>query len=133
MHSLSLLLQASDSLIQATGPGDLASSVRITSIIVNGVVRVAAIGAGTYVVWLGHNTLVRGIKGDFEFSGKLYRLKGSAPGLLFVLLGCLAIGWALGAQHFASFETAGGVEVEKSPLAGTSLPPVLPPFPPDSS
>ena len=71
------------------------TAVHITSIVTNGLVRIAAIGAGVCVVWLGHNTLVRGIMGEFEFEGQFGKLKGSAPGLLFVLLGTLAIGWAL--------------------------------------
>jgi len=73
----------------------VAITVQVTSIVANAVVRVAAIGAGVFVVWLGHNTLVRGIKGEFQFEGYGAKLKGSVPGLLFVLLGCAAIGWAL--------------------------------------
>lgn len=121
-----------DVVVQAADGVDLPSGVRIASIVVNGVVRLAAIAAGTYVVWLGHNTLVRGIKGEFEFSGKLYRLKGSAPGLLFVLLGCVAIGWALNAKHFATLET-GPTAADTSRMAGSSVPPRVPQIPRDSS
>lgn len=69
--------------------------INITSIIMNGIVRVAAILAGVCIVWLGHNTMIRGVKGEFEFEGNFAKLKGSTPGLLFVLLGSMAIGWSL--------------------------------------
>lgn len=72
--------------------------LHITGIIANAFIRVSAIAAGVYVVWLGHNTLIRGVKGDFEFDGKWGKLKGSTPGLLFVLLGVTAIGWSLGSK-----------------------------------
>jgi hypothetical protein len=121
-----LFLQVGQAL---SGPG-FDPGVHITSMIVNGVVRLAAIAAGTYVVWLGHNTMVRGIKGDFEFSGKFYRLKGSVPGLLFVLLGCLAIGWALQAKHSGRTgdkpETVQTQGKPASGLQGTSVPPPPP-------
>lgn len=116
-------LAASDAQINAV------ASVNLTSIIMNGLVRISAIGAGVYIVWLGHNTMIRGVKGEFEFEGQFGKLKGSVPGLLFVLLGTLAIGWAL--QTTAS----GGLEIDDpasqeqasadgSPMRGSSIPPV---------
>ena len=98
---------------------DAVATVHLTSVIMNGLVRMAAIGAGVYVVWLGHDTLVRGVSGEFEFEGKFGKLKGSAPGLLFVLLGSLAIGWAL--QTPASGELDIGGE-EKTQLARAHQP-----------
>ena len=83
---------------------DLIASIQITSIVANLIVRLAAIAAGVYVVWLGHHTLVIGIKGEFQFEGSFAKLKGSSPGLLFVLLGCLAIGWALQSKHSGEYE-----------------------------
>lgn len=74
------------------------TSVYIVSIVASLILRVSAIAGGIYIVWLGHNTLIRGVKGEFEFKGSLGRLKGSAPGLLFVLLGSMVIGWALFAE-----------------------------------
>ena len=106
------------------GLGTLPTSVYIASILVNGLVRVAAIAAGTYIVWLGHNTMVLGIKGEFEFAGRFGKLKGSTPGLLFVLLGCLAIGWALQARHGGSTSTtASGAP---APVQGPIIPPPMP-------
>ena len=98
------------------------------SIIMNGIIRIVAIVAGAFIVWLGHNTLIRGIKGEFEFEGAFGKLKGSAPGLLFVLLGSLAIGWALKTPATGNL----GVEVHQTenqtvdanrPSPGSSLPP----------
>ena len=102
------------------------SEIQVTSILANLAVRLAAIAAGTYVVWLGHNTFVRGIKGDFEFDGKWAKLKGSSPGLLFVLLGCLSIGWALQATH------QGEVQTTEQVITDEPSSPNVPELPPDS-
>jgi len=115
-----------------------AASVQIAHIIANALIRIAAIAAGVYVVWLGHNTMVRGIKGDFEFEGKLGKLKGSTPGLLFVLLGVAAIGWALGTKLDselnigASDKDGAETKVEqRGAKAGSAIPyPGEPPPPP---
>ena len=61
--------------------------------------------AGVYVVRLGHDTMVQGIEGKFAFEGSFGKLKGSTPGLMFVLLGTLAIGWALQATASGKLET----------------------------
>ena len=54
---------------------------------------------GYLVVRLGYDLLKRGITGEFKFSTELSRLKiglaSISPGLLFVLLGCLIIGYAM--------------------------------------
>ena len=70
--------------------------------------KLAAILAGYKIVALGHDTLVRGIKGEFDFSGgagsKNYiKLKSASPGLLFVLLVSLLIGWAIFVQKPVSY------------------------------
>lgn len=108
----------------------ITSEVRVASILVNGLVRIAAIAAGTYVVWLGHNTLVRGVKGEFNFEGPHWRLKGSTPGLLFVLLGCLVIGWALATRHYGEETVAPEVEASAGNVPGSSVSPPMPPIPP---
>jgi len=62
-------------------------------------IKLTAIIIGYKIVALGHDTLVRGLKGEFEFSGsdggRGLKLKSSSPGLLFVLLGSLLVGWAV--------------------------------------
>ncbi len=81
------------------------ASINRISIIMNGIIRIAAIAAGVCIVWLGHNTMIRGIKGEFEFEGQFGKLKGSTPGLLFVLLGSLVIGWSLQTTASGEFGT----------------------------
>jgi hypothetical protein len=122
--------------VNPSGGLDFPASVRIASILANGIVRIAAIAAGTYIVWLGHNTLIRGIKGEFEFSGKVGKLKASTPGLLFVLLGSSVIGWALLAEHRGTLEANSQPDApssqpssKDSDIKGTSVPPPLPPPP----
>ena len=103
-----------------------AKLLQLSGIIASTLIRIAAIIAGVYVVWLGHNTMVRGIKGEFEFEGPFGKLKGSFPGLLFVLLGVTAIGWALNTTTTANFNV--GLEDASGPGPGTSI--TLPPPPP---
>lgn len=54
-------------------------------------IRIVAFVIGYKVVVLGHDTMVRGIRGEFqleaESSGQHLRLQSGIPGLLFVLLG----------------------------------------------
>ena len=88
-----------------TSEVEAAASINRISIIMNGIIRIAAIGAGVTIVWLGHNTMIRGIKGEFEFEGDFGKLKGSTPGLLFVLLGSLVIGWSLQTTASGGFGT----------------------------
>jgi hypothetical protein len=54
---------------------------------------------GFWTVYLGYDLLKRGVKGEFKFSAKLSGgkadLVSASPGLLFVLLGIILIGFAL--------------------------------------
>lgn len=63
-------------------------------------IKLTAMIAGYKIVALGHDTLVRGLKGEFVFTGHVSKdrgvaLKSASPGLLFVLLGSLLIGWSV--------------------------------------
>ncbi len=125
---ITVLLVSGSVLAASEAQIDSAVSINLTSIIMNGLIRIAAIGAGVYIVWLGHNTLIRGVKGEFEFEGQFGKLKGSAPGLLFVLLGTLAIGWALQTTASGSFDIDESASQENSSptkhtLSGSSIPP----------
>ena len=104
------------------------AAVQITVAIGNIAIRIAAIAAGTYVVWLGHNTMVRGIKGEFEFEGAFGKLKGSVPGLFFVLMGVVAIGWALNTKIDSDLNIGTGQPDRET--ADTEIPPPPPPPPP---
>ena len=70
-------------------------AVQIAVVISNLTIRLAAIGAGVYIAKLGHDTMVREVKGKFEYKSKFGELKANIPGPLFILLGTMAIGWAL--------------------------------------
>lgn len=64
------------------------------------IIKLTAMVAGYKIVSLGHDALVKGLKGEFLFTSNLAKdrgmmLKGASPGLLFVLLGSLLIGWAI--------------------------------------
>lgn len=64
------------------------------------IIKVTAMIVGYLIVKLGFDALVRGIKGEFDFSGKLashgeLRLLSASPGLFFILFGSLIIIWAL--------------------------------------
>jgi hypothetical protein len=54
---------------------------------------------GFWTIYLGYDLLKRGVKGEFKFSAKLSGgkadLVSASPGLLFVLLGIILIGFAL--------------------------------------
>jgi hypothetical protein len=126
LQTLATPVLGADDVAEAMNAGlSTATSVEIATIVTNGIVRIAAIAAGVYIVWLGHNTMVRGVRGEFEFEGKLGKLKGSVPGLLFVLLGSAVVGWAL--QTKVSGEIRAGMELAGSQHggAGTSIEPPL--------
>lgn len=64
------------------------------------ILKLTAMIAGYKIVALGHDTLLKGLRGEFEFVGsvgdkKSISLKGASPGLLFVLLGSLLIAWSI--------------------------------------
>ena len=85
---------------------------------------------GYLTVRLGHQLISSGVKGEFKFSASLGGTKADlasvSPGLLFVLLGILLIGYAMGVE-----------KVVRQQLPGQSIapPPLTPPsspFPSDS-
>ena len=102
------------------------TALQITVAIGNILIRITAIAAGTYVVWLGHNTMVRGIKGEFEFKGAFGKLKGSVPGLFFVLMGVVAIGWALNTKITSDLK----ISAEQAHSENRDTPILAPPPPP---
>ncbi|MTV52539.1 hypothetical protein [Pseudoduganella buxea] len=72
-------------------------------------IKLTAMIAGYKIVCLGHDSLVRGLKGEFVFTGTVGKerglmLKGASPGLLFVLLGSLLIAWAMYVDKPISWE-----------------------------
>jgi hypothetical protein len=68
-------------------------------IIAAALIRLTALVLAYLVVKLGHDTLVKGIKGDFRFAsdgqGMKVALESASPGLLFVILGVGLGAWAI--------------------------------------
>ncbi len=63
------------------------------------VMKITAFVIGYFVVKLGHDTLIKGITGEFDFgfegSGFSTKLKSASPGTLFVLMGAAIIIWSM--------------------------------------
>jgi hypothetical protein len=61
--------------------------------------KVVVFLTGYLIVRLGYNLILSGAKGEFTFKTKLLNFQADlaslSPGLLFVLLGTMLIGWAL--------------------------------------
>ena len=71
--------------------------------------KLTAIVVGYKIVKLGYEALIRGIKGEFDFGGKItnqaeVKLLSASPGLFFVLFGSFVICWALFVEKPVSFE-----------------------------
>jgi putative Ca2+/H+ antiporter (TMEM165/GDT1 family) len=72
------------------------------------IMKLTAIVVGYKIVQLGYEALIRGIKGEFDFGGKLtnhmeIKLLSASPGLFFVLFGSFIICWALFVEKPVSF------------------------------
>lgn len=77
--------------------------------------KLTAIVVGYKIVKLGYEALVRGIKGEFDFGGKItnqaeIKLLSASPGLFFVLLGSFVICWALFVEKPILFESKETIE-----------------------
>lgn len=64
--------------------------------------KITAFILGYLIVKLGHDTLVKGITGEFNFgftgSGFSAKLKSASPGALFVLMGTAIIIWSMAVE-----------------------------------
>lgn len=81
--------------------------------------KLTAIVVGYKIVKLGYEALVRGIKGEFDFGGKItdqaeIKLLSASPGLFFVLLGCFVICWALFVQKPINFESKESINADSA-------------------
>jgi hypothetical protein len=93
-------------------------AVHIAIILANCAIRLAAIIGGIYVAKLGHDTMVRNVQGGFTYEGMGQKLTASIPGPLFILLGVLAVGWALNSPVQGSFQLQVGSEVTQGADGG---------------
>lgn len=75
----------------------------------NASIKIICFILGYKTIKLGHNLMREGIKGEFNFSADYKGFKGglisSSPGLLYVLLGILLIGYAMGVRKTVSMES----------------------------
>jgi hypothetical protein len=71
----------------------------MTSLILHFFLRITCFILGFLTVRLGYKLILQGAKGEFKFSGSLAGLKSKlesfSPGLLFVLLGVILIGYGM--------------------------------------
>lgn len=83
--------------------------VTLASIAMQVMLKLVCFFLGYLTIRLGYKLISDGIKGRFEFSAGYKDLKGglisSSPGLLFVLLGCILIGYAMYLPKTVSLET----------------------------
>ncbi len=81
----------------------------IINIITNTIVKLICFYLGYLIIKLGYNLLSEGIKGNFKFTANHSGFKGglisSSPGLLFVFLGVLLIGYAMSITKSNSLKT----------------------------
>ena len=65
--------------------------------------KLTAMIIGYKIVRLGYEALLKGIRGEFDFGGKVdnrfeLKLLSASPGLFFVLFGSIVIVWAIAAN-----------------------------------
>ena len=93
------------------------------------ILKLSCFAIGFLIVRLGHNLMLAGAKGEFKFSGSLIGLKSglasASPGLLYLLLGTVLIGYAMAVDKEVT-----RVQTLTVPAASASAPVVvLPPLP----
>ena len=83
------------------------------------VMKIVCFVIGFFIVRIGASLLRDGISGQFtfkyEFTGVKGDLASASPGLLFLLLGCLLIGYSLALDKVATYEKT---ETSAGPAAG---------------
>jgi hypothetical protein len=83
-------------------------------------VKIVGLILGYLTIRLGYQLIVSGVRGEFKFSAKLSGLKADltniSPGLLFVILGVLLIGYALHFEKGAEFTEKARVGIGGAPL-----------------
>ena len=86
------------------------------------VMKIVCFILGYLTIRLGYKLITGGVKGEFKFSAKLGGAKADlasmSPGLLFVLLGVLLIGYAMYVEK--------GVELQRNPTIQAAEKPILP-------
>ncbi len=79
--------------------GTSAGSLALTGIILQFVLKLVCFVLGFLTIRLGYDLIKAGVKGEFTFKGELggasADLRSVSPGLLFVLLGVVLIGYGM--------------------------------------
>lgn len=90
------------------------------------VMKITAFIFGYLVIKMGHDTLVKGITGEFDFgfsgSGFNAKLKSASPGLLFVLLGTAIIIWSMVVAKPLNIDTKPAIKEESTEDTRDTLP-----------
>ncbi len=80
--------------------------------------KITAFIIGFFVIKLGHDTLVKGITGEFDFgfsgSGIKTKLKSASPGTFFVLMGTAIIIWSMVAEKPLKINTQPQQTIEQT-------------------
>ncbi len=80
--------------------------------------KITAFIIGFFVIKLGHDTLVKGITGEFDFgfsgSGIKTKLKSASPGTFFVLMGTAIIIWSMVAEKPLKINTKPEQTIEQT-------------------
>jgi hypothetical protein len=83
--------------------------------------KITAFILGYMIVKLGHDTLVKGITGEFDFgfsgSGFSTKLKSASPGLFFVLMGSAIIIWSMVVEKPLKITTTPSETIEKKTIS----------------
>jgi len=105
----------------------MSSPVAITFILSVLVLKVTAFVLGFLIVKLGHDTMIKGVKGDIDFgfsgSGVRAKLKSGSPGAFFVLAGAAIIIWGLLVEKPMSIKYTPVADQQKIETKTDSTPP----------
>ncbi len=84
-------------------------TITIIGIACNAVIKIICFILGYKTIKLGHQLMEEGIKGEFNFSADYKGIKGGliscSPGLFYVLLGIVLIGYAMGVKKTVSMDS----------------------------
>jgi hypothetical protein len=93
-------------------------SLTAIGIACNASIKVVCFIIGYKTIKLGYQLMTDGIKGEFNFSADYKGIKGglvsSSPGLLFLLLGILLIGYAMGVEKSVSMDSDVRIKNERT-------------------
>lgn len=81
----------------------------VIAIASNAIIKLVCFYLGYSIVKLGYNLITQGVRGEFKFFAEYTKLKGglisASPGLLFLLLGVILIGYAMNIKKEVSLDS----------------------------